>query len=61
MSEELDQVLARHQATKHSFQRMTPGPKGMDWGIDPAPFRRYRGAELVELDRPESQFGSGKG
>lgn len=53
MSEELDQVLAYHQATKHSFTRMAPGPKGMDWGIEPAPFRRYRGAELVELDRPE--------
>ncbi len=59
MSEELDQVLAYHQATKHSFTRMAPGPKGMDWGIEPAPFRRYRGAELVELDRPESQPGKG--
>ena len=53
MSKELDQVLAYHQATKHSFTRMAPGPKGMDWGIEPAPFRRYMGAELVELDRPE--------
>lgn len=53
MPVELDQVLAYHEATKHSFTRMAPGPKGMDWGIEPAPFRRYRGAELVELDRPE--------
>jgi hypothetical protein len=61
MSEELDQVLARHKATKHSFTRMAPGPKTMDVGIEPAPFRRYPGADLVELDRPEPRHGSGKG
>jgi len=59
MSEELEQVLAYHQATKHSFARMAPGPKAMDYGIEPAPFRRYRGAELVELDRPVPRPGEG--
>ena len=53
MSQELDQVLAYHQATKHSFTRMAPGPRTMDWANEPRPFRRFRGAPLVELDRPE--------
>jgi SagB-type dehydrogenase family enzyme len=59
MSQELDVVLAYHQATKHSFARMAPGPKTMDWANEPAPFRRYRGAELVELARPEPSPGEG--
>lgn len=59
MSEELEFVLAYHQATKHSFTRMAPGPRTMDWANEPAPFRRYRGAELVELARPEPSPGEG--
>ncbi|MCR3884404.1 MAG: SagB/ThcOx family dehydrogenase [Methanothrix sp.] len=59
MSQELDVVLAYHQATKHSFARMAPGPKMMDWANEPAPFRRFRGAELVELARPEPSPGEG--
>ncbi len=59
MSKELDQVLAYHQATKHSFTRMAPGPKTMDYGIEPRPFRRYRGADLVSLDRSEPLPGDG--
>ena len=59
MSQQLDQVLAYHQATKHSFTKMAPGPKSMDWANEPAPFRRYRGAELVELARPEPSSGEG--
>ena len=59
LSEELEFVLAYHQATKHSLTRMAPGPKTMDWANEPAPFRRYRGAELVELARPEPSPGEG--
>ncbi|MGC9514347.1 SagB/ThcOx family dehydrogenase [Methanocrinis sp.] len=59
MSEELDQVFAYHQATKHSFTRMAPGPKTMDWGNEPRPFRRFRGADLIELERPEPRPGEG--
>ncbi|HRW83090.1 MAG TPA: SagB/ThcOx family dehydrogenase [Methanothrix sp.] len=59
MSQELESVLAYHQATKHSFTKMAPGPKTMDWANEPAPFRRYRGAELVELARPEPSPGEG--
>lgn len=61
MPVELDQVHAHHQATKHNFASMAPGPKGMDWWIELAPFWRYGGAELVELDRPKPRTGSGKG
>jgi len=61
MSEELNQILAYHQATKHSFSRMAPGPKSMDWPNEPKPFRRYRGAPLVELDRPEPRPGEDEG
>lgn len=59
MSDELEFVLAYHQATKHSFPRMAPGPKTMDWANEPRPFRRFRGAELVELARPEPSPGEG--
>ncbi len=59
LSKELDQVLAYHQATKHSFTRMAPGPKTMDWPNEPRPFRRYQGAELVQLARPEPSSGEG--
>jgi SagB-type dehydrogenase family enzyme len=61
MSQELDQVLAYHQATKHSFTRMAPGPRTMDWPNEPRPFRRFRGALLVELDRPEPRPGEDEG
>jgi len=59
LSDELEFVLAYHQATKHSFPRMAPGPKTMDWANEPRPFRRFRGAELVELARPEPSPGEG--
>jgi hypothetical protein len=31
----------------------------MDWANEPRPFRRFRGAELVELARPEPSPGEG--
>jgi SagB-type dehydrogenase family enzyme len=51
MSEELDRVLAYHQATKHQFGRFARGPRHLDWAIQPDPFRRYHGARLIELQR----------
>ena len=57
MSQELNRVIAYHEATKHNFTKMAPGPKTMDWGNEPAPFRRYRGAPLIELARPEPSPG----
>lgn len=57
MSRDLDRVIAYHQATKHNFTKMAPGPKTMDWANEPAPFRRYRGAPLLELGRIEPSTG----
>jgi len=51
MSEELDRVLAYHQATKHQLGRFARGPGHLDWAIQPDPFRRYHGARLIELQR----------
>jgi len=53
----LDQVGRYHQETKHAPHGFAPGPPYMDWANQPDPFRRYRDAPLVELDRvapPES-------
>jgi SagB-type dehydrogenase family enzyme len=51
MSEELEQVLAYHQATKHHFHRFARGPGRLDWATQPDPFRRYRGARQIDLER----------
>ncbi|MGG2399096.1 SagB/ThcOx family dehydrogenase [Pseudomonas sp. SH1-B] len=42
-------VLAYHQLSKHAPQRFAPGPGQLDWATQPAPFRRYEGARLIEL------------
>jgi SagB-type dehydrogenase family enzyme len=51
MSQELDQVLAYHQATKHHLGRFARGPGRLDWATQPDPFRRYRGAPLLSLEQ----------
>ena len=51
MPDELEQVIAYHQATKHHLNRYAPGPHGLDWATQPDPFRRYDGAPLIKLDR----------
>jgi len=38
MSKDLNQVLAYHQATKHSFTKMAPKPRAMDWPNEPRSF-----------------------
>jgi SagB-type dehydrogenase family enzyme len=45
-------VTAYHQATKHHQHRYAAGPGELDWATQPDPFRRYRGAPLVSLERP---------
>jgi SagB-type dehydrogenase family enzyme len=50
--------IGYHELTKHHFQRYSPGPDGLDWNNQPAPFRRYADApftplELPDLDEPE--------
>lgn len=51
MSDELAQVLNYHQATKHDFHAYARGPGYLDWATQPDPFRRYRGAPLIELEQ----------
>ena len=38
-----------HHGSKHSYHRSAPGPGYMDWENQPDPFRRYDGAEVVDL------------
>ncbi len=45
-----DVVIAYHQRTKHHPQRYALSPGFMDWANQPNPFRRYRGARLLQLD-----------
>ncbi|WP_300657396.1 nitroreductase family protein [Pseudomonas sp.] len=45
----LEQLRAYHQLSKHQPQRFAPGPGQLDWATQPAAFRRYRGARLIEL------------
>ncbi|MBS7690817.1 SagB/ThcOx family dehydrogenase [Pseudomonas lalucatii] len=47
----MEQVRAYHQLSKHQPQRFAPGPGQLDWATQPAPFRRYAGARLIELYR----------
>jgi hypothetical protein len=45
----LGAVRAYHQRTKHLPDRFAPGPGYMDWANQPDPFRRFKGARLIEL------------
>ncbi|MFC5697861.1 nitroreductase family protein [Pseudomonas sp. GCM10022186] len=42
-------VRAYHELSKHRPDRFAPGPGQLDWATQPAPFRRYAGARLLEL------------
>ena len=53
---DLQGVYAYHALSKHQPQRYAPGPGYLDWACQPAPFRRYAGAALIELPhRPLEQ------
>ena len=45
----MNEVLAYHRLSKHAPERFAPGPGQLDWATQPAPFRRYAGAPLIEL------------
>jgi SagB-type dehydrogenase family enzyme len=38
-----------HERSKHHLNRYAPGPGRLDWANQPNPFRRYEGAERIEL------------
>ncbi|MDH4570597.1 SagB/ThcOx family dehydrogenase [Pseudomonas sp. BN414] len=44
-----DAVRGYHELSKHRPDRFAPGPGQLDWATQPAPFRRYSGARLLEL------------
>src|SRR5688500_12271330 len=48
--DDLKRVLDYHEASKHDFHAYAPGPGRMDWANQPDPFRRYRGAPVLELE-----------
>ena len=54
-------VRAYHARTKHRFEAYAEGPGQLDWEAQPAPFRHYPGAPLLELplnaDRFERCYG----
>jgi SagB-type dehydrogenase family enzyme len=54
----VDQVRRYHHATKHHPMRYARGPHGLNWETQPDPFRRYEGAELLQLslNSPEKQL-----
>lgn len=50
-----------HARTKHAFDAYAEGPGQLDWDAQPAPFRHYPGAPVLELplaaDRFERAYG----
>lgn len=52
-----DGVGAYHEATKHHLHGFALGPGYLDWDTQPDPFRRYDGAQLIELARPGAGGG----
>jgi SagB-type dehydrogenase family enzyme len=47
-------VIAYHERTKHHLYRHAASLGYMDWALQPDPFRRYAGADLVRLPLPEA-------
>ena len=47
-------VMAYHERTKHHFHRYAASPGNLDWATQPDPFRRYPGADLVQLPLPKT-------
>ncbi len=58
----LQTVTAYHERTKHHYQRMAASSGFMDWANQPAPFRRYTGADAVQLplaaSDPEADYSA---
>jgi SagB-type dehydrogenase family enzyme len=54
-------VRAYHARTKHRFEAYAEGPGQLDWDAQPAAFRHYRGAPLLELPLSAASFERGYG
>ena len=53
----LPQIRAYHEASKHHFRTPAAGPDDLDWANQPDQFRRYAGAAVIPLARPEIDAG----
>jgi SagB-type dehydrogenase family enzyme len=51
-------VRSYHERTKHDFNRFANSLGFLDWASQPDPFRRFEGAELISLLRPEDDSPS---
>lgn len=49
-------LTAYHARTKHRFEAYAAGPGQLDWDAQPAAFRRYDGAPVLELPLARSRF-----
>ncbi len=47
---------AYHARTKHRFEAYAEGPGQLDWDAQPAPFRHYPGAPVLELPLAAGRF-----
>lgn len=54
----MDAVRRYHENSKHRLDRYAPGPGGLDWAAQPAPFRCYDGAPGLELPLLADQLPS---
>lgn len=51
-----DRVRAYHARTKHRFEAYAEGPGQLDWDAQPAAFRHYIGAPVLELPLADDRF-----
>jgi len=51
--DDVERALAYHRRTRHAPGRYARALGYMDWATQPDPFRRFEGAQVVALDRPD--------
>jgi SagB-type dehydrogenase family enzyme len=49
MPEEVADIIAYHERTKHQPDRYASGPHGLNWVTQPNPFRRFIGAPMFRM------------
>lgn len=59
MKEELEAIMAYHQASKHNFKAYAPGPHHLDMPNKPDPFLNYQETQVLNLDKwSEEEIGA---
>jgi SagB-type dehydrogenase family enzyme len=56
MPDKADAVVHYHQRTKHQLNAYAKGPASLDWDDQPDPFRRFNGAEIINLPKPGEEL-----